>query len=202
MITPNTLQDYEVKLLHLITQQNKNWFDCGKELTQVQNNNLHIQQDYKSFTAWLKAFSKQSDVGATKLWKCLKVYKMIDTVDVCIEEVSTDSINGLAKIADIHKLTSNKVQTKLLIEDFVNKKIKVKDLNDLANTLVNNDVCNSQEKQEQLNLVKNQVIPPESKQSEVQTKKYQNKKWLVTLAISIIPIAIFALVVIQKNFLQ
>jgi len=201
MITPCTLQEYEVKLLHLITEQNKNWFDCGKQLTQVQNNNLHIQQNYKSFTDWLKAFSKQSDVGTTKLWKCLKVYKMIDAVDVCIEEVSTDSINGLAKIADIHKLTSDKVQAKSLIADFVNKKIKVNDLNDLAKTLVNNDVCNSQE-EEQLNLVENEVPPPEIKQSEVQIKKHQNIKWLLTLAISIVPITIFALAVIQKNFLQ
>jgi len=200
MITPCTLQEYEVKLLHLITEQNKNWFDCGKQLTQVQNNNLHIQQNYKSFTDWLKAFSKQSDVGTTKLWKCLKVYKMIDAVDVCIEEVSTDSINGLAKIADIHKLTSDKVQAKSLISDFVNKKIKVNDLNDLAKNLVNNDVCNSQE--EQLNLVENEVPPPEIKQSEVQIKKHQNNKCLLTLAISIVPITIIALVVIQKNFLQ
>ena len=199
--TPFTLQEYEATLLQLINQQNKNWFDFGKKLAKVQSSHLYSQQNYKSFTAWLKAFSKQSDVGTTKLWKCLKVYKMLDTVDVCIEEISTDSINGLAKVADIHKLNSNKVQAKSLIEDFVNKKIKVKDLDDLAKSLVNNDVCNLAEI-EQLNLVENEAIPPESKQTYIQKKQYKNKKWFVTLVISIVPITIFALVAIQKNFLQ
>ncbi len=202
MITPCTLQEYEVKLLHLITQQNKNWFDCGKELTQVQNNNLHIQQDYKSFTAWLKAFSKQSDVGTTKLWKCLKVYKMIDTVDISIEEVATDSINGLAKIADIHLLNNNKVQAKSLIEDFVNKKIKIIELNDLAKSLVNKDVCNSSEIEQHNLVVENEIIPSKSKQIYKQVKQEKSNKWLVTLITFIASTTILALVVIQKNFLQ
>jgi len=199
--TPYTLQEYEATLLQLINQQNKNWFDFGKKLAQVQSSNLHVQQNYKSFTAWLKAFSKQSEVGTTKLWKCLKVYKMIDTVDVCIEEISTDSINGLAKIADIHKLNSNKVQAKSLIEDFVNIKIKISELNDLAKSLVNKDVCNLSEI-EQLNLVENETILPQSKQTYIQKKHHKNKKWLVTFVISVVLIIIFALVAIQKNFLQ
>jgi hypothetical protein len=199
--TPYTLQEYEATLLQLINQQNKNWFDFGKKLAQVQSSNLHVQQNYKSFTAWLKAFSKQSEVGTTKLWKCLKVYKMIDTVDISIEEVSTDSINGLAKIADIHLLTKNKVQAKSLIEDFVNKKIKINELNDLAKSLVNNDVCNLSEI-EQLNLVENEAILPQSKQTYIQKKHHKNKKWLVTFVSSVVLIIIFALVAIQKNFLQ
>lgn len=199
--TPYTLQEYEATLLQLINQQNKNWFDFGKKLAQVQSSNLHVQQNYKSFTAWLKAFSKQSEVGTTKLWKCLKVYKMIDTVDISIEEVSTDSINGLAKIADIHLLTKNKVQAKSLIEDFVNKKIKINELNDLAKSLVNNDVCNLSEI-EQLNLVENEATLPQSKQTYIQKKHHKNKKWLVTFVSSVVLIIIFALVAIQKNFLQ
>jgi hypothetical protein len=202
MITPCTLQEYEEKLLHLINQQNKNWFDCGKKLAQVQSSYLYLQQNYKSFTAWLKAFSKQSDVGTTKLWKCLKVYKMINTVDVSIEEVSTDSINGLAKIAHIHQITKNKVQAKSLIEDFVNKKIKIKDLDDLAKSLVNKDVGNSSEIEQHKLVVENEIIPPKSKQIDTQKKHHKNKKWFVTLVISIVPITIFALVAIQKNFLQ
>jgi len=202
MITPCTLQDYEVKLLHLITQQNKNWFDCGKQLTLVQSSNLHVQQDHKSFTAWLKAFSKQSDVGTTKLWKCLKVYKMIDTVDISIEEVSTDSINGLAKIADIHLLNNNKVQAKSLIEDFVNKKIKVNELNDLAKSLVNKDVCNSSEIEQHNLVVENEITPPKSKQIHKQVKQDKSNKWLVTLITFIASITIFALFVIQQNFIQ
>jgi len=202
MITPCTLQDYEVKLLHLITQQNKNWFDCGKQLTLVQSSNLHVQQDHKSFTAWLKAFSKQSDVGTTKLWKCLKVYKMIDTVDISIEEVSTDSINGLAKIADIHLLNNNKVQAKSLIEDFVNKKIKVNELNDLAKSLVNKDVCNSSEIEQHNLVVENEITPPKSTQIHKQVKQDKSNKWLVTLINFIASITIFALFVIQQNFIQ
>lgn len=202
MITPHTLQEYETKLLHIINQQNKNWFDFGKKLAQVQNSNLHVQQNYKSFTAWLKAFSKQSDVGTTKLWKCLKVYKMIDTVDISIEEVSTDSINGLAKIADIHLLTNNKVQAKSLIEDFVNKKIKIIELNDLAKSLVNKDVCNSSEIEQHNLVVENEIIPSKSKQIYKQVKQEKSNKWLVAFITFIALTTIFALVVIQKNFLQ
>lgn len=198
MTTPDTLQEYEAKLLHLINQQNKNWYDCGQKLAQVQSSNLFLDHHYKSFTAWLKAFSKQSDVGTTKLWKCLKVYKMIDVVEVPLEEVSTDSINGLAKIAQIYQITQSKVQAKSLIEDFVKKKIKIKELTDLNKSLVNKDGCDTAEIDHHNLVNENEVTPPNRKQIHKQIK---SNKWLVSLISFIGLTTLFAFAVIQKNIL-
>ncbi len=139
MMNFTSLQQYENYLLNIVNQDSKDWLKYGKPLSEIQDSNLFYQHNCSSFSNWLYAFSNKSGVCDSKLWKCLKAFRLIKKMGLPTDSVTTNSVNGLAKIADFYELTDCDIQTVALIEKLSNKEITIrkitemiKDISDLS----------------------------------------------------------------------
>lgn len=135
MISFNSIEQYENYLLNIVNQQNKDWLKFGKTLSEIQASDLYFQQNYASYSAWQKGFSKKSGVGTTKLWKCLRVFKMLKKLEIPTDSVATESTNGLAEIARVYELTNDDSQTRELIQNLADKQIKIIEIKGLVKAL-------------------------------------------------------------------
>ncbi|MFT6343582.1 MAG: hypothetical protein ACJAWQ_000636 [Paraglaciecola sp.] len=135
MITFTSIEQCEHYLLNIVNQQNKDWLKFGRTLSEIQASDLYFQQNYASYSAWQKSFSKKSGVGTTKLWKCLRVFKMLKKLEIPTDSIATESTNGLAEIARVYELTNSESHARELIQNLADKQIKIVEIKGLVKSL-------------------------------------------------------------------
>jgi hypothetical protein len=232
MMNFTSLQQYENYLLNIVNQDSKDWLKYGKPLSEIQDNNLFYQHNCSSFSNWLYAFSNKSGVSDSKLWKCLKAFRLIKKMDLPTDSVTTNSVNGLAKIADFYELTDCDIQTISLIEKLSNKEITIRkitemiqDISDLSDKSAANandvsreddiqveiqingdgDIVESTQKYENHEELTGLVQPEnveEINEPNIEIQDYRSKWNFKLIAISLLFAIAFISVVINPNIFQ
>ena len=67
-------EQIEAQLLQIVDTENKSWTTVYRLLSKVKNDGLYAP-DFKSFTAWIRSFSKKAKTHESRLWQYLNAGK-------------------------------------------------------------------------------------------------------------------------------
>ena len=135
--TPTSLSDIESEIIEVSEMLRKGWLLIGEKLLTVEKNQLYKQQDYKTFTAWLKYLSKTLELKPSTLWKYLKIVRMIDDINLPFSDVNLKNVTGLEQIARIYEHTNNADETIKLIQQLDEKVINTTEIKKISSELIN-----------------------------------------------------------------